>query len=288
MERHVAAALATIDWLSSNARWTALVTLQQALSRFLWVRGLWAERISVAEKALQAARQLADASAEAYMLMDDLGYSGYVVTNSWQAAAAQVSRARDIFDSIGDAYGSVKSRRHLAKFARDRKEMDIARSLYAQAGARCAHIGDPGRRSEMLAGLELSLGKFSLIVGDQAQALAHFDAALAGFRERNDVIRALRATNGRAEALRQCGKREDARVTFEAVIDQAGALRSPDQAAFAHEGLAEIYWTEHSESKVRVHVAKAIELHTLCGNAPAIARLQTRWRTLLAERTQRR
>ena len=103
--------LGLMEWAAAQKRWEEVLAIGRALDPFLTLRGLWDVWQTTLERALQAARELGNHAAEAWVL-HQIG-TCQIGHGDFSAAQKSLQQARDLRQSLGDETGVAYSQHNL-------------------------------------------------------------------------------------------------------------------------------------------------------------------------------
>lgn len=278
IEENFYTVLSVIDYFIQKKVWNRALILQQALSRYFWVRGYWKLRIKYGKIMLESAQLMMDEETKARILMDSLGWTTYALYKDTQTAKEYIENSKNIFDKSKSYYGMVKSRRHLASISRSSGNFTVAENFYNEALEMIKHIKDENQRKEMKAGLYLSIGKLYVAKENYSSALTYFDKSLECFREINDELRILKVLNVKAKTLIFLDKLDDAIDFFEKVIQYSNKLQRLDQIPIALESLYECYTKKEKRKSARKYLEEAIKAYEALGDTRTAEKLKIKLR----------
>ena len=281
VEQNFYTVLSTIDWFMKRNLWQEAISIQQGISRFLWVRGFWKLRIEYGEKILEYAKLLTNKKPLANILMDDLGWTPYSLYNDYKTASARIKKAKTIFNNMNDYYGLVKCIRHLAAIARDNKDFEEAKSYYDKVLNLIEKIENPIEKKEMEAGFHLSLAKLYSRENNYVDALTHIEESIKGFKKINDELRLLKVLNNKAEVLLFINRVDDALDIYQITLESAKKLGRLDQVPIALEGLLKCYVQKHDRKLAKKYFKEAITAYEALGSSTERSRLIVTYKELI-------
>jgi nucleoside phosphorylase/tetratricopeptide (TPR) repeat protein len=264
--------LSVLDYYIAHDLWKESVSLEQGISRYLWLKGFWKYRVDYGQKALGMAKKTNDSKSVIRILMDDIGWTSYVLYKDPSNASKYVEEARTLAIQTKDQYSRVKSMRHLAAMARDSGDLPTAKSRYSEALGLVDKIENDRERTEMKASFNLSLAKLVRQEGGYQNALRYVNDAIKLFGTIKDEPRLLKARNFRAEVLSFLDI-DEAIKEYQYVLEFAQALRL-DQTPLALEGLYECFMKKGEKEQARRYLEQAIDGYEALGSATDANRLR--------------
>lgn len=187
-----------LDWCSQHNP-KRLVQLVYALSYFFFNYGLWEERIERAHQAIDASRALADAKAEAWMLINELGYMSIQLGNHSAADAyiqdglrmvrekiAMMGKneiATDAEDKLGFQFMMGLALRYLGILSSNRSNYSDADKYFAES----LRIFESLKRESIIANQKIEMAEFALRRGDTETALSLYHKSLEYHSKQKDA-----------------------------------------------------------------------------------------------------
>ncbi len=169
-------------------RWHEVCRYGEVLSRALWLSGQYEFRIEVGKLVEQAASFIDENRIRVKALIDDLGWTSFVIGDHFKAIR-YIKDGLRIADDISDYYFLAKGNRHLASIARRSGNLQEAEHLLNKAQNYAQEIKDDSDRQEIENSLLISTGKLFLEKKQYNDALKLLLEGLDQFRIYGDVTR---------------------------------------------------------------------------------------------------
>lgn len=281
IEKNLNTILFVLNSYIDKKKFLKALELQQALSRYLWVRGYWKIRLDLGKKILPLAELLMEKEYIGRILMDDIGWTIYVLENNSEIAKENINRAKEIFKEINFYYGLVKSSRHLAAISRENGDFDSAWKHYNESKKCIEKIENTNKRKEMEAGFLLSMSKLLIKQEKYESAIIYLDQSIEIFKEINDDLRKLKVTSTKGLLLIKLEKYEVSISILENVINYSKILHRIDQLPIALEGLVEIYVKIRKNRKAKRYLNEAIKAYGALGSQKKIKELKSKYEDLI-------
>ena len=164
--------LASLDLCYNIGEWQMVVDFERALYYFLGERGYWQEFLNCGHQALEAARQLGDERAMAWVFTDALGWL-YIQQDQYKEAETGIERALGVFMNLNDRRGIAIAKRLLGIIAREKNEFDVAQQLCQEALSIALQQGD----EKVVADIHNSLGSLARQEGNYSEARRRYEEA---------------------------------------------------------------------------------------------------------------
>ena len=211
-------------------RWEEVCRIGTVVSRLLWVSGQYHLRVEIGRLVADAAGYSSDLRTRAKALIDDLGWTNYMLGNSLEART-NIGDGERMAREVNDYYSVAKANRHMASMARQEGKLDEASRFLRTARTFAPSIDVGHERIEMLGSLLVSEGKLMLAKGETEQAVGRFEEAIGVFRDSGDRIRQSKVYALLGKAFAQLGKTEDALRLFYEGRKLAFSMGRFDEAA---------------------------------------------------------
>jgi tetratricopeptide (TPR) repeat protein len=171
--------LATFRLYDQTQQWEKLVVLMKDIYYFLGVRGYWHERLTLGDRAGQAARQIGDRQSEAEILVRIIGWTEMQL-KEYTKAQEDIQRGLHIFAELADHGGLASATCYLANLARDQGQHRQAATLYEKA---LAHAEQSSEAARYRASINISWAVLHLKMGRPETAEQLLLDALAIFEQ---------------------------------------------------------------------------------------------------------
>ena len=224
-----------LDWCSRHNQ-RKLIQLVYALSYFFFNYGLWEERIKWAREALNASRNLGDSKAEAWMLINELGYMSiqqgkYNLAEEYLRDGLRVVQERlsamntdeivtDAEDKLGWQFMRGLAFRYLGILNSNCSNYSEAQGYFDES----AKIFESLKRKSILANQAIEMAELALKRGDIDAALSLYRESITYYDEQRDekpwvLPWMARAYYGLGDIQMQGGELDKARDLYMAALD---------------------------------------------------------------------
>ncbi|MFB6888543.1 hypothetical protein ACFCX4_04415 [Kitasatospora sp. NPDC056327] len=206
-------------------RLAATVRMRCQLARALWEQHRYPEAAEELGLAVDGARLLGESAEERKLRASAVEFRGKFasVLGDWAAAVPDFEAAREEHRAIGNAYGVMLQTYLLGRAAVAMGDLARGVDLLGEANAAASGLG----RERMAARTGFELGSALRAAGRRAEAVALYEAALAGARERRSPGDELRVLEALVELSEEAGDTSGA-AGFRSAAE---ALRGSDGAA---------------------------------------------------------
>ncbi|MDP2722248.1 MAG: hypothetical protein Q8O72_05795 [Bacteroidales bacterium] len=192
-----------------SERWQEVCDIGALLSRHLWLTGQYQLRIEIGKKIEQAAFNIDLKSLRARTLIDDLGWTSYIIGEN-QNAKKHITDGLMISKEIKDFYMLAKGNRHLAAINRQNSKYDVAKFHLKEANKYAKNIVNEKDKETLSASLLLSEGKLNNELGKIDESLKLFNKALEVYKNIKDIGREVKVYSLIAKIQLKLNQKEEA------------------------------------------------------------------------------
>lgn len=210
-----------------KGHWDQTVLIGSFLSRPFWVSGRHELRARLGEVIDDAAAKANDVRARAAALIDDRGWTTFILGDP-ESAAKHIKDGLRLAKDARNPYLVAKAHRHLASIARRGGDLKTAGRELTAARRACATITDVPLREEMEAALVASKAQFLMAKGEHKVALAGLLEAKEKFARAHDRARELKLFVLLGEASEALGHYLEAETFYQQGYDRARSAGRKD------------------------------------------------------------
>jgi len=192
--------ITAVEQAYENRLWAVVVQLVNSLTTFYELRAHWSDARLCNELALAAARQLADAGAEASVLLDLGIFQRY--EEKWDDAVRSFRACLDLFRSLGDDSMIAYTQLHLGDVHREQNQWPAALDCYDESLPLFLRLGDEHGEAHV----RRSIGAIYRDQSRLSDAMACFEASLRLFRRIGDRRGEGHAVRSMGAVLREQGE----------------------------------------------------------------------------------
>ncbi len=243
--------LAVADWCVGNNQAERVLEFRNILSRSLWVRGFWRQRLELGKLALRAARQVHDEETLASVLIDDLGWTTFALLGKSDEAQRYITDGKAISHRIGKQYLEAKAIRHCGVIEREQGKFGVAELLFREALELSTHIETEKEREEMASNILDMIGVLQLDQGQLDEAKESFASATQGFEKLEDDVRLSKVWNHVGKTYEMQKNLVSAVDAYSVALKKATGAQRRDERGNALFGLARLAFEkgERTEAK---------------------------------------
>lgn len=172
----------------NSRRWHEVCRIGNVISRHLWLSGQYDLRIEIGKYVEEAAGFIEDNLTRARTLIDDLGWTSFIIGQELKAKKYIIDGIR-LSKEINNYYLMSKGKRHLASIVRRDNKLDEATKLLNEARQYADNISDDDEKSEILNTLLVSEGKLLFAQKNIPASTSKFEEALENFKKSKDTNR---------------------------------------------------------------------------------------------------
>ena len=240
-------------------KWDFVVEVGSFLSRPLWIAGKYEVRRRVGELVEDAAAHCKKHSHRAAALIDDIGWTNFVLKEPDKARKA-ISDGLLIAEKQRDWYLCAKASRHLASIARHAGDYPTCEDNLTAAAKYATQLGDGDIFREIDMTLKASKAKLLIARQKPADAIALLQDAEKHFEALSDYFRLVKINKTLGDAHSQAGDVAAAVSSYKTGYERATALGRLDEALGNASSLALISKASGSDVEAKKWANKTIEL----------------------------
>jgi tetratricopeptide (TPR) repeat protein len=238
-----------IEWAHQAREWQLLMDYTRTIGKYLWVKGLWSDRVRYCKFGVEACREVGDKQNLAWLLAYDLGWT-IGRQGNLEGAEKCLEEGRSLFTEVNDKRGLALAIRNLGAIAAVRGELDRAEELAHHALQISKEIDDTAGEAYS----EIRLANLARLNNDLDAADQHLGSALRLFKHEDRLGE---------ENLSEDEVRGVARVLF---MMEAAKVYREDLMADCHYCLAAIaYHADHDLDTAQRHVQEAWNIYNRLG-----------------------
>ncbi len=226
-------------WCFENAKWKPVIELQNLLSRFLYTRGYWKERIEFGQDCLCAARQINDKLNEGLCLAEDIGYMLFK-RGELPQAMTYIQEGIKILIDENDLTNVSRSFIRLSYIAVENKDFESTIKFSREAIEYAQKIEDPADSERMVAVAKEHLSDIYLESENFEEAKALLSDSEEVFTKIDDQFRLVRVTFHKGMIEFEQKLFSNAKTSFEKTVELAQEISRKDYEYRAKMMLAKI------------------------------------------------
>lgn len=249
--------------LLKKKQYYSIIRLRGALSRYFWLEGKLAERISLGEAANEAASAVGDIVSQTACLIDDIGWTK-VVAKDYQGAKISINHGLNKAIALNEYYWIAKAHRHLAGIYALEGNQSESTIQMNKAKKQAELIQTESEKKEVLAGIESANVMNLIVIGDQGllpEMRASIALAQNIYEELNDKTRLIRLHALRGKIALAQGLHLEAKDCFHIGLRESEDLGRKDEMIRNLYGLANVYALLHEQEKAGKYADRAKKLN---------------------------
>jgi len=246
-----------INTLYEKEKYLDVVRLGSALSRYLWLKGKYHERIEIGERVEDAAGKESRIEEQVSSLIDDIGWT-YNIIGQPDKAVENIKSGIDKALTNELFYYAAKGERHLSGIEKHKGHQAECLSHLQKAKEHSEKILDLTSKNEMEASLFLAEAKYLFELGKLNEAEALAEKAIAVFKNDPDRIVKIHSLLGNIY-LKQ-NKLQKAKDEFNKGYNATKSTRE-DEVAKNLKGLADIALLERDIKSGLKYLNEAKEIY---------------------------
>jgi nucleoside phosphorylase len=240
-------------------KWDFVVEIGSFLSRPLWIAGKYEVRRRIGELVEDAAAHCKRHSERASALIDDIGWTYFVLKDADKARKA-ISDGLLIAEKQHDWYLCAKASRHLASIARQSDDYGCCEEQLTAAGQYAVKIGNKDAQREIDVTLKVSNAKLLIARERPAEAITLLEDAEKHFGALHDHFRLVKIYQTLGDAHSKANDVASAIASYKTGFERASALGRRDEALGNAASLALASKKAGLDEDARTWANKTIEL----------------------------
>lgn len=238
-------------------RWEEVLKIGGVLSRPLWVTGKYQLRTKLGRLVESAAAYSDKPSAQAAALIDDLGWTKYMLGDVSEAKQ-NILHGITIAQRVGDAFLAYKGHRHLSTMASEAGALFEASAQLEKAEEIANQLPEGKEKQDAFAGLQFNRALLEISRKNWQQALDQLDSAEASYRSLQDDERLAKIYQYRGDALLHLGRLAEAKDVYRHGVLAATQESRKDGVLQNYLGIARVAAREGD-------IQEARRVYTECG-----------------------
>lgn len=231
--------------------WARVLRFADVLGPYLWGRGLWAERVRLCERAINAARRLNDGVAMAQQWAT-IGRVNLWLGNVDMAMTCLAQSQAALPDDVTDLGGAL-TKRLRAQIATTTSDLDVAEGLLLEILDIAPHSPDDQGRAATL----VELGQIAAKRGDAGTAYGRYAEALALDESVGSIEGQALSLSHLGDAQIDLGSYTAAQASFQRGLDLSVLVGRLSAQARCEYGLARVFATEHDPRQAILYARRA-------------------------------
>jgi tetratricopeptide (TPR) repeat protein len=243
-------------WCFENAYWDFVINFQDLLSRYLYIRGYWKERLKFGEECLFAAEQTKNRIVKGLCLSEDIGYMLHKLGDN-SMASNTIQKGVEILLSEGDFLNASRSYIRLSSICVENSQEKEAIKYSKIAIDSANKISNRSDAQRMIAVVEEHLSNIYIEAQNWDAARKSLLFSEKVFKEQGDKLRLARVLYYLGVVIFSQGAISEAKLRFEQAMDLSKSISRKDYEYLAQMMLAKVEKLEGNADRALTLIKQA-------------------------------
>ncbi len=248
-----------IESAYQEKKWEEVLKIGSVLSRPLWVTGKYRLRVRLGKLTEAAASFGKHPRAQASALIDDLGWTNFILGNASEARG-NINHGIKLAEKYGDYYVAIKGYRHLSGIAVECGNLEEAQKHLQKGVDLIKNLESEDLRTEMLAGLYVNEAILDMKKCNWRPAIGRLEEAQKMYERIGDRDREVKLYHFKGDALYGLGNLKAAKDTYREGLSASKQESRKDGILNNTIGIADIAATENDLEEARTAYEEAADV----------------------------